>query len=463
MSFTGRGGAPEAGRSRVGTSRVGPALAIACLFVASCTEAAVPRDPAAPESIAVAADRPQDSSDDAAVHDAATVFLQQHSNAAASAFVESVAVDGDRRWAPWLVDVLRLGRSNLLDQRIGEVLEQLSGIPSGARVPNLVAYGGWVQSAGLDGGDGYPDFKVGSYELIDPRFGELLRSVESQHDLAAIQFGGVPLGGIPELNSPKRISAANATWMTPDEAVLGVDLGGEAVAYPLRILRNHELVNDVVGGLPISVVYCTLCRSALVFDGRVGDQTLTFLTSGLLLNSNKIMYDNETGSLWQHLTGTAIGGPLLGTELDLLAIEHVRWNDWVSAYPDTAIIDLPDPIFFENPERPPLAYDYTPDAAYKSYYESDQLWFPVLDAPDDFGAKTEVVGIEHDGKAIAIELAAITAPFDITVGNETFHVEPTGPGVRVTDLGGDLVVVEQSFWFAWYGNHPDTEILILGS
>ncbi len=399
-----------------------------------------------------------DSANDAIVVAAAMSFLAADDGSDASDLVELIAADGDRRWAPWLIDLLRLSGNSLLDVRIGEVLETMTGLPSRARVLDLVAYGGWAQTLGLDGGAGYREFKAGTYARIDDRFGDLLRSVVDQGELAAIQFGGVPLGGIPELNSPAKLAAAEATWMTGDEAVLGVEVGGETVAYPLRILSHHELVNDTVGGRDIAVVYCTLCKSALVFDSTSTGQVLHFQTSGLLINSNKIMYDLETGSLWRHLQGRSIAGPMAGSVLETLPVVLVEWSSWVDTHPETTVIDLPEPIFFEEVERPPIAYDYRPGAAYRSYYDNPDLWFPVVDTPDTFDLKTEVVGIENNGQSLAIERAAITTTIEVEVGGSRFVVTPTGPGVRVTDNTGGEVVAEQSFWFAWHAEHPETGI-----
>ncbi|MEZ5226776.1 MAG: DUF3179 domain-containing (seleno)protein [Acidimicrobiales bacterium] len=214
-----------------------------------------------------------DPTDDGIVLEAAEVFLADPTGVETPRLVELIAADGDHRWVPWLLDLLRLSGNSLVDVRIGEVLEAMTGIPSEARIPDLNHYGGWAQTLGLDGGPGYRAFKAGTYARIDERFGPLLLSVEDQTQLAAIQFGGVPLGGIPELNDPARLTAPEATWMTDDEAVLGVEVDGEAVAYPLRFLSHHELVNDTVGETDIAVVYCTLCRSALVFESVVDGQS----------------------------------------------------------------------------------------------------------------------------------------------------------------------------------------------
>jgi len=386
-------------------------------------------------------------------------FLVEQTSANAEAAVAAIAANGNKRWVPWLLDFLRINVSSLLSITIGETLEAITGEPSESRIPDMISFGSWAQSQRLDGGDGYREFKSTLYERIDPAFGPLLTSVDSQLEVAGIQWGGVPIGGIPELNDPARVPASEATWMFDDEIIIGVVSNGQAVAYPLRILARHELANDTVGGDDLAVVYCTLCRSALVFERLVNGQTLNFLTSGLLLNSNKIMYDIETGTLWHHLRGIGIGGELSGTTLALRSVNHMRWSDWVAENPDTEVLRLPEPIFFDDPERPPISYDYTPGEAYRSYYENPDVWFPVLDTPATFSLKTEVVGIRHNGDAVAFDVAAFNAggaSAEIDVGGTTFAVEPTGAGVRVFDPDGERVITEQSFWFAWYANNPDT-------
>lgn len=399
---------------------------------------------------------------DAPVEAAAEEFLTLPSTAAAGSFIELAAADGDDRWVPWLIDLLRVNLSLQTSNAASDALESITGIPSTFRLPDMVEYGGWAQTRAIDGGDGYVEFKAALYERIDPVFGPLLREMTDQVQVAAIQWGGVPLGGIPELNDPDRVAAADADWMFADEVVLGVVSNGQAVAYPLRILARHELANDSVGGDALAIVYCTLCRSALVFERDVAGRQLDFLTSGLLLNSNKVMYDVQTGSTWQHLTGTAIGGELAGTELTVRSVNHLRWSDWVAEHPDTEVLGLPEPIYFENPDRPPIVYDYSPGEAYRSYYENPDLWFPVVDTPGPFDVKTEVVGISRNGESVAFDVAAFNQraeTVDIELGGDVLTVVPTGPGVRVFDSAGDRVPSEQSFWFAWHANHPLTRAL----
>ena len=140
----------------------------------------------------------------------------------------------------------------------------------------------------------------------------------------------------------------------------------------------------------------------------------------------------------------------------------MRWSDWVAENPHTEVLELPGPIFFDDPERPPIAYDYTPGEAYASYYDNPDVWFPVIDTPDVWPLKTEVIGIAFGDDAVAFSVEGLNDAGEtlvIEVGGAEFTVEPTGVGARVFDADGERVVVEQSFWFAWFANHPDTRTL----
>ena len=289
--------------------RVVVTLTVLGLVAAACTSTGQEAVSTQPTVEPAAAPTPAPATASSAqVEAAAAQFVADQTSSNAEVLVDAIANNRDERWVPWLLDLLRINVSLQVSNTISETLETITGEPSTKRIPNMIAYGTWSQNRGLDGGQGYVDFKSTLYERIDPQFGPLLRSVADQAEVAAIQWGGVPLGGIPELNDPERVPAAEADWMVDDEVVLGVIANGEAVAYPLRILARHELANDTIGGDDLAIVYCTLCRSGLIFERDVDGQRLDFLTSGLLLNSNKIMYDVQTGSLWHHLRGIGIGG-----------------------------------------------------------------------------------------------------------------------------------------------------------
>ena len=149
-----------------------------------------------------------------------------------------------------------------------------------------------------------------------------------------IMSGGPPRDGIPPLDSPSFVSPDDAdAWLANREPVISFELNGEAKAYPLQILTWHEIVNDEVGGVPVIVTFCPLCNSAIVFDRRLDGVVLDFGTSGRLRNSDLIMWDRQTESWWQQLTGEAIIGKLTGHTLEFLPAPIVSWADFKAAHP----------------------------------------------------------------------------------------------------------------------------------
>ena len=363
-------------------------------------------------------------------------FLRQPNTTFAGSIAGEMGLTGERRWVPWLLDIMRLGGTGDVNAAAMGALQTLTGVESsGDFSTDYVGYGSWHRTHGIDPGEGYERWKQQLYGHVDAQYENLLAQVTDRVTLGAIQWGGVRRGGIPELNEPERLTPADADFMTDDELVLGVVIGGEAVAYPVRFLARHELANDLAGGVPVALGYCTLCRTALMFDRRLPNgEVLTFQTSGLLMDSNKIMIDNETESLWNHLSGTAFAGPLAGTRLEQYPVATVRWRDWLDDHPDTYTLDTPPPTFFPGlPERPPISYDYTPGAAYSVYYDSEDLWFPTHQTPDVFELKAEVVTVERSGVALALELAALeqTEPFVYVLGTEPLVIVPHPGGARV--------------------------------
>jgi hypothetical protein len=162
-----------------------------------------------------------------------------------------------------------------------------------------------------------------------------------QHSVpySEIRSGGPPPDGIPPLDDPQfeTVEAAGA-WLQPQSPVIALELEGEAKAYPLAILIWHEIANDIVGGVPVAVTYCPLCNSAIVFDRRVGDETLTFGVSGNLRNSDLIMWDRQTQSWWQQFTGEGIVGVYTGTQLSFLPSQIVGFGTFAEQYPDGQVL-----------------------------------------------------------------------------------------------------------------------------
>ena len=158
-------------------------------------------------------------------------------------------------------------------------------------------------------------------------------------DFSEIMSGGPPRDGIPAVDLPRHVTVEEAAgWLDPGEPVIAVEIGGEARAYPLQILIWHEIANDELGGMPISVTFCPLCNSAIVFDRRFGGDVLDFGTTGRLRLSDLVMYDRQTETWWQQLTGTGLIGEHAGGELVRLPANIVAWSDFRDAHPDATVL-----------------------------------------------------------------------------------------------------------------------------
>ncbi|NIR30567.1 MAG: DUF3179 domain-containing protein [Gammaproteobacteria bacterium] len=158
-------------------------------------------------------------------------------------------------------------------------------------------------------------------------------------DLDEIISGGPPKDGIPAIDDPNFVSAEQAgVWLDAREPVIAVTLNGDARAYPLQILIYHEIVNDRIGGVPVSVTFCPLCNACIVFDRRVDQRVLDFGTTGKLRKSDLVMYDRQTESWWQQFSGRAIVGDLAGTELERIPASIVAFESFERAHPDGRVL-----------------------------------------------------------------------------------------------------------------------------
>ena len=179
-------------------------------------------------------------------------------------------------------------------------------------------------------------------------------------DLAEIASGGVPRDGIPAIDNPDFIAAADETRLGGREPVLVIAIEGAAArAYPLRYLTWHEIVNDTVAGMSIAVTFCPLCNTAVVFDRRVGGEVLRFGVSGLLRHSDMVMFDRETESFWQQATAQGIVGAHAGAELAALPSWVESWDSYRRAYPQGLVMDEPR-ARRRYGENPYVGYDSSP-------------------------------------------------------------------------------------------------------
>lgn len=294
----------------------------------------------------------------------------------------------------------------------------------------------------------------------DVRFVAWQQPQDSQFDLSQatiprneIRSGGPPKDGIPALSNPKLLEADAAAYLRDNDRVIGVVSAGEARAYPLAILNHHEVVNDQLGSSPVAVTYCPLCDSAAVFDRRTPLGEREFGVSGLLYNSNVLMYDRggRPESLWAQVGAEGVTGPAADKPLDALPVELTTWKDWRTRHPDTKVLS----------DKTGHRRDYRRNP-YASYFRSPSLMFPAKPANDRLPAKAKVLGVWTDSAARAYPVSAFnkrrTRAEDTLAGKKVvieFNPETESIRVAEADKGVEWMY---SFWFAWYAFRPQTDV-----
>lgn len=212
-------------------------------------------------------------------------------------------------------------------------------------------------------------------------------------DRERIVSGGPPPDGIPSIDDPKFAPARLVDWVADDEAVLVLQAGDSVRAYPAQVMIWHEIVNDVVGGVPVAVTYCPLCNSGLAFERRAGGRVLEFGTSGALYQSALVMYDRQTESLWTHFDGRAVIGTLVGSELPLLPLSTVPWRELVAAHPEAPVLTRDTGHARPYGRNPYAGYDRG-DGPLTGFFTGD---------PDArVRAMARVVGIHAGGDSVAV-------------------------------------------------------------
>jgi hypothetical protein len=176
-------------------------------------------------------------------------------------------------------------------------------------------------------------------------------------DLGEIFSGGPPKDGIPSIDKPKYVSVAKATDLTDKEPVIGLVINGRARAYPLRILTWHEIVNDELAGVPVTVTYCPLCNSAIAFDRRLDGRILDFGTTGKLRNSDMVMYDRQTESWWQQFLGEGIVGEMTGKVLKIIPSRLESFANFKKRAPDGEVLVPTNPGMRNYGANPYSGYD----------------------------------------------------------------------------------------------------------
>ena len=266
-------------------------------------------------------------------------------------------------------------------------------------------------------------------------------------------YSGSPKDGIPALTDPDVLSLENAGFLNDADRVAGVSLGEESRAYPLRILNQHEIVNDKLGGQAIAVTYCPLCDSVAVFDRQSENGVREFGVSGLLYNSNALMYDRggQPEGLWSQVGALGIVGPGARTSLKALPVDLTTWMDWRTRHPETTVLS----------DQTGHVKVY-PSNRFQTYFDSPNLNFPAQPEDDRFPKKTPILGIWVEGKARAYPLS-VFGEQDTSLKQELdgkqFNLvyDAQHKSLRVEQADEDLQWM-YSFWFAWYAFRPETEV-----
>jgi hypothetical protein len=310
----------------------------------------------------------------------------------------------------------------------------------------------------------YLEYKRAIFTTIVPGWERIF--VEGDIDWRHVSWGGVlidnrpydttdePCNCIPAADNPEVSSAEDATWLKDDDVVFGIEVNGEYRAYPRRIMEVREMVNDTLGGRHLGIPYCTLCGAAQAyFTDQLpeGIERPVLRTSGLLIRSNKVMYDLTTYSVLDTFKGNAVTGPLYekGIKLKQASVVTSTWGAWKKAHPETTVLL----------ERYALGRD--PD--FRNGRDANGPIFPVGDVDPRLPVHEDIIGvITEAGQPIAFQrsnaVAALASGKEITFGDVKLVL--SGSGVKAVGKDGADIGSHQAFWFAWSQFHPETELWV---
>ncbi len=317
-----------------------------------------------------------------------------------------------------------------------------------------VASPGFLQAQEYSRRPGQLELSQGqSIQFVQYRGGPSFDLSRAVIPLGEIRSGGPPKDGIPALTDPQAIRPQDAKYLRDTDRVAGVSVGKESRAYPLKILNYHEIVNDKLGGVPIAVTYCPLCDSVAVFDRRTKNGVREFGVSGLLYNSNVLMFDRggRPESLWSQVAGQGVSGPSARTSLKTLPVELTTWQDWKTRHPHTTVLS--------DQTGHMRNYQVNP---YRRYFSGQRLMFPARPMSDRLPAKAMVLGVWSEGKARAYPLSAFNArskSLKQELNGKHFKLvyDDQHKSLRVTEADEGLQWM-YSFWFAWYAFRPHTDL-----
>ena len=372
-----------------------------------------------------------------------------------------VAESGDPRLA-WLIsDLMRFASGTNLNGQLSEAAATLLGIENpvinqwGVITDHLIA---WDIPAPPD----YLASKRAIFTSLIPGWDRIF--MPGDIDWRMVSWGGVlidarpfdttddPCNCIPAADNPEVLTADEATWLDDDDIVFGIEINGEARAYPRQIMEVREMVNDTLGGRDLGIPYCTLCGAAQAYftdELPDGVERPILRTSGLLIRSNKVMYDLRTYSVFDTFLGDAVTGPLAekGIVLEQAAVITTDWGTWKETHPHTTVLV----------ER--LALGRDPD--FRNGRDANGPIFPVGDVDPRLPVHEDIIGVvTASGTPVAFQrsaaLVALRAGEEIKF--ENVSLELVAGGIKAVDSDGSDLGSHEAFWFAWSQFHPGTEL-----
>ena len=375
--------------------------------------------------------------------------------------LDEIAQSGDPRLA-WLIsDMMRFTWQLAFNRELADAAADLLEIEFETQVHqheitnHLIAWD-------VPSFPGYLQTKRAIYTGFVPGWDRIF--VEGDIDWRLVSWGGVliddrpygttdePCNCIPAADNPEVSSADEATWLDDDDVVFGIEVNGEYRAYPRRIMEVREMVNDTLGGRDLGIPYCTLCGAAQAYftdDLPEGVERPILRTSGLLIRSNKVMYDINTHSVFDTFLGHAVTGPLaeIGLQLEQASVVTTDWGTWRREHPETTVLV----------EALALGRDFD----FRNGRDADGPIFPVGDVDPRLPVHEDIIGIvTASGTPVAFQrslaLAALIDGAEIVF--ENVHLEFDAGGIRAVDADGTDLGSHQAFWFAWSQFHPETEL-----
>ncbi|MEM1274392.1 MAG: DUF3179 domain-containing (seleno)protein [Pseudomonadota bacterium] len=370
-----------------------------------------------------------------------------------------IAESGDPRLGWLITDMMRFTWRMSFDVQLSNAAADLLDIElqTPSRLNEITDY---LIAWDIPSYPGYLDVKRTIFTNFIPGWDRIF--TEGDIDWRLVSWGGVLIDDrpydttddicncIPAADNPAVISADMATWLDDDDIVFGIEVNGEYRAYPRQIMEVREMVNDTLGGRDLGIPYCTLCGAAQAYftDGLPeGIERPILRTSGLLIRSNKVMYDINTYSVFDTFLGRAVTGPLQGLQLEQAGVVTSDWGSWRAAHPETTVL------------VEALALGRDPD--FRNGRDADGPIFPVGDVDPRLPVHEDIIGIvTASGTPVAFQrsttLAALIDGADIVV--ENVHLELNAGGIRAIDADGNDLGSHEAFWFAWSQFHPETEL-----